>query len=343
MRFLLGGYTPDMDGRASGIGMLVAGEPDSSLAGGPLSFQGTVAEADSPSWVAAHPSLDVVYAAIEKTGAVQAYRRTGEASFTAFGDAVNAGEATCHVAVAPDGSSLIASCWGDGRVVHIDVDSAGTPRASALGAAAADPYAGFEERVSRAHSARFLPDGRIATADLGFDLIRFWRGSRDGLVLDHEVVLPRGSGPRHMVLHPSGHLHVVTEYSCEVFTLAEGRDGRWAVIGGTPLGGLPGDAAAELARSRDGEYLYAGLRGSNTIAVLRVRDGGDRTEAVALVDSGVNWPRHHLVVRDTLLVGGQLSDEVVSLSLDIRTGVPGRPRHRVEAPSVTCLLPVSAA
>ena len=61
-----------------------------------------------------------------------------------------------------------------------------------------------------------------------------------GLTLDHEVVLPRGSGPRHMVVHPSGHLHVVTEYSCELFTLAATRsavDGRerWGLVAGTQV------------------------------------------------------------------------------------------------------------
>ena len=42
----------------------------------------------------------------------------------------------------------------------------------------------------------------------------------------------------------------------------------------------------------------------------------------------MHWPRHHVVARDTLLVAGQLSDEVVSLGIDLRTGVPGRVRHR---------------
>ena len=55
----------------------------------------------------------------------------------------------------------------------------------------------------------------------------------------------------------------------------------------------------------------------------------------------MDWPRHHVVVRDTLLVAGQRSDEVVSLTLDLRTGVPGRVRHRADAPSPTCLLPVA--
>jgi 6-phosphogluconolactonase len=333
-----------------------------------------------------------VYAALEAEGAVQAYRRTGEASYAPLGSAVPAGAATCHVAVAPDGASLIASCWGDGRVVRMTLDAAGRPSSPVIGSAAEDPHSlgtknpdvlagqagdidlaaatralraaagtefahlvpSFDEdprddvdtasdlRPSRAHESLFLPGGVIATTDMGLDLVRFWRTGSSGIRQVHEVVLPFGSGPRHMVHHPSGHLYVVTELSCEVFVLAPDVTGAWRLIGGTPLGAgtLPGDTAAELAPSRDGVFLYAGVRGSNTIATLRVRGAGESLEPVAIVESGVDWPRHHIVVRDILLVAGQLSDEVASLTLDVRGGVPGRVRHRAEAPSPTCVLPL---
>lgn len=398
MKFWLGGYTADSDGHASGIGMLLAGGADDASAGGGLGFAGEVAATDSPSWLTAHPSLDVVYAALENRGEVQAFRRTGESSFTPLGAAVPAGAATCHIAVAPDGASLIASCWGDGRVVRMTLDAAGRPAAPVIAAAATDPYgpdaaesgavlfgggsgqgdlaaaaralrdaAGAEyahlvpdhdaaeaasptsdagdaasARPSRAHQAVFLPGGLVATTDMGLDVVRLWRAGADGLRPLQQVVLPRGSGPRHMVWHPSGHLYVVAELSCEVFVLAAAVDGSWHVVGGSPLGvgTMPGDTAAELAMSRDGEFLYAAARGSNTLATLRVRGAGEVVQPVALVDAGVDWPRHHVVVRDILLVAGQLSDEVASLTLDVRTGVPGKVRHRTAAPSPTCLLPV---
>lgn len=407
MRFWLGGYTRDMDGAGDGIGMLLAGASDDVLAGGPLGFGGVVARTDSPSWLAAHPTLDVVYAALERRGAVQAFRRTGDASFSPLGPAVDAGEATCHIAVAPDGASLVASCWGDGRIVRMSLDAAGRPSTTVIADAATDPYgpdaatpwsattpsagapsaSGFDldlaaaaqalraaageeyahlvpahdrepdpalpegessdARPSRAHEAVFLPGGVVATTDMGLDLVRIWRATTGGLTQAGQVVLPKGSGPRHMVWHPSGHLYVVTELSREVFALAPdpatgGRTaGAWRIVGGSPVGAgtLADDTAAELAASRDGEFLYAGVRGSNTIATLRVRGRGESLEPVALVEAGVDWPRHHVVVRDTLLVAGQRSNDVASLTLDLRTGVPGRVRHRVESPSPTCILP----
>jgi len=436
MRFWIGAQGADMGGEADGITAIAAGEPDSPLAGGALADRGLAAAAPSPSWLAAHPAHDVVYAALEGAQQVAAYRRTGDAMLEPLGDPVPAGDAVCHVAVSPDGSRLIASCWGDGRVVVVPLRSGGALGAPTIAPAAIDPYsaagaapdwagtgvdlaerrreqeavvaeiaadqgaaaaelpsgflvpgaadvesllAGAEpgpapderleaaaesaalalladaqrdaaaesaqpaepaaERSSRAHTAVFLPDGRVATTDLGFDLVRIWRQGPEGLVPDHEVVLPFGTGPRHVVLHPSGHLHVITELSCEVWTLAQGPDGRWRVRASVALGALAGDTAAELAAGHDRAFLYGGLRGSDTISVLRVAGDGDRLEPVALVESGIRLPRHHVLVRDALVVAGQASNELASLPVDTRTGVPGSVRRRLETPSPQHILP----
>ena len=397
MRLLLGAYTADMAGQAPGIGLLHAGDPDGATADGQLSLRPEAVAASSPSWLARHPSLDVVYAALEFRGEVQAYRRTGPDRWMPLGAAVPAGEAVCHVAVAPDGGSLVASCWSDGRLVRMSVDAAGVPSAPVIAPAAVDPYGrdaadahdaraadgdlaaaaralreaagpefahlvpGHDEsapvapvptdagaaaaegapRPSRSHQARHLPHGLIATTDMGLDLARIWRDTPRGLRFVTQIALPLGSGPRHTLWHPSGHLYVLTELSREVFVLAPDRDGAWRMLSATALRGtLDDDTAAELAMTPDGETLYAGVRGSDVLGVLRVRGAGDDLQLLALVDAGVTWPRHHAVVRDTLLVAGQHSDDVVSMTRDPRTGVPGRVRHRVTAPSPTCILPV---
>lgn len=391
MRFWVGGYGPDHGGAAGeGVGILTAGDADDALAGGQLAFRGTAVDAPSPSWLAAHPTLEVLYATLEERGEVQAFRRTGETRFERLGDPVAGGTALCHVGVAPDGGSLITASWGQGRLTRVPLRADGSLGRPQVAVTGTDPYAGapssqaspaspdlaaaaralreaagaehahlipdynaepdadaapasaaVEARPSRAHQSRYLPGGLVATTDLGWDVVRIWRDRPSGLEPVQRVALPKGSGPRHTVWHPSGHLYVLTEYSREVFVLAPDAEGRWRLLGGVAAaaGGLETDTAAELALSHDAQFLYAGMRGSNTIAVLRVRGVGDAVEPVALVDSGIVKPRHHVVVRDTLLIAGQGSDEVVSLSLDIRTGVPGRVRHRVPVPAPTCILP----
>lgn len=404
MRFWVGGYTADADGAAAGIGVLHAGAVDSPLAGGDLAFLGVAASAPSPSWIAAHPRLDVLYAAQEFAGTVRAFVRVGEETYAPHGAAVDAGDAVCHVAVAPDGSSLVAACWGDGRVVQYPLRADGRIGAARIAVAAEDPVAGGDagagtqaqlaelsalagmsgftalgdlplfggeaqsdqgegrpedaeadaappapERVSRAHQARFLPGGVVVTTDLGYDLVRFWTAGAGGLRLTQEVALPYGSGPRHTVWHPSGHLYVVTELSLEVFVLAPDPSAplatRWRIVGGAPLGAavvVGSDAAAEIALTRDAQYAVADIRGSNVLATLRVRDGGRGLAPVALAEAGVDWPRHHVIERDTVLVAGQLSNEVASLALDERTGTVGRVRRRAEVPSPTMLLAARA-
>lgn len=417
MRFLTGGYTADMSGAASGIGMLQAGTLHDALAGGPLAYLGVVASCDSPSWLAWHPTGGVVYAALEGAGTVQAFVRTGDDRFDPWGQAVPAGELVCHVAVAPDGRSLVASCWGDGRVVWMPLDARGRPGTPVVAAVADDPYgddvgsgtasgsgagsgrsvhgggrggvdlaaaaralreaAGPEyahlvpdyglhggapdgmtvggsaaegaapsqepaSRVSRAHQALFISADTVLTTDMGFDAVRVWRCTASGLRPLQQLALPRGVGPRHMLRHPSGYVYVVTELSQELFVLAVDRAGVWRVVSGTRLSPAvrADDAAAEVTASSDGRFVSVGVRGSNAVATLRVRGEGGAVEPVALVDAGVDWPRHHVVARDTLLVAGQRSDDVVSLTLDERSGVPGRVRHRTTAPSPTCLLPL---
>ncbi|WP_313357581.1 beta-propeller fold lactonase family protein, partial [Microbacterium sp.] len=131
-------------------------------------------------------------------------------------------------------------------------------------------------------------------------------------------------------------------FSCEVFTLASARDGRWGLVAATtasPIARVGFDFPAELAVSRDGDTLYTALRGSNTLAALRVRGGGDILEPLALADSGVYWPRHHLVYDGTLLVSGQRSGTVGVVDIDERTGAPRDVRHVTEAPTPTVILP----
>ena len=225
---------------------------------------------------------------------------------------------------------------------HLVPDYDSGTRAAPPGAPPSPSVRDVGSRTSRAHQARFLPGDIVATTDLGFDLVRLWRRRGPGLRPVGDVALPPGSGPRHTVWHPSGHLYVLTELSREVFVLGADREGMWRMLSAAPISpaALDGDTGAELAVSDDGESLYAGLRGSDTIGVLRVRGAGNRLESTALVESGVRWPRHHVMVRDTLIVAGQHSDEVVSSTRDPRTGIPGRVRHRIAVPSPTCVLPV---
>ncbi len=351
-----GSYTPDSGGSGAGIGAVAA------AAGGTLRWLGVAAAADSPSFLAVHPSLPVVYAVAEQARTVRAYRRAGTFGLEPAGPAWPAGEAACHVAVDPSGRFLVVCCWGDGQVLFYELDADGgimgrTAAAESRDSDGAAPDGGGHERQarpSRAHAALMLADGRVMTTDLGHDLLRIWN-VRSGPgrplgpvlepVLDHEVLLPRGSGPRHLVQHPGGNVFVVTEYSIEVAVAELSRgsgDFRLGFVGPATAGAaLPGDSAAEIALAAGGRHAYVGVRGSNRISVLEVEAGGASLHPVADVPSGGNWPRHHLVREGSLHVAHERSGDVVTFPLDTESGLPGAPADRLHVGSTTALVPAA--
>ncbi|SFT81634.1 beta-propeller fold lactonase family protein [Arthrobacter sp. ov118] len=338
-----GSYTADSGGSATGIGAVTM------MADGALRWLGDAAAADSPSFLAVHPSLPMVYAVAEQAGTARAYRHSGGFGLVPAGPAWQAGEAACHAAVEPSGRFLVVCCWGDGQVLLYELDGDGGILHRAAAAPSRDPYGdapGAERRPSRAHAALMLADGRVMTTDLGHDLLRIWtvrRGPAPGLVLDHEVVLPQGSGPRHLVQHQGGHVFVVTEYSIQVAVAGKSPDSgdfQLVFVGPATAGGaLPGDSAAEIALTADGRHAYVGVRGSNRVSALEVEADGAALRPLADVASGGDWPRHHLVRDGWLHVAHERSGDIVTFPLDAETGLPGKPRGRLQVPSPTALVP----
>lgn len=329
-----GSYTADGGGRGHGVEALAA-DPEGVLR--PL---GLAVACDSPSFLAAHPELPVVYAVHEHRGTVRAYRRGGPGGIALepLDDAWPAGAAACHVAVDPRGRFLVVTCWGDGQVLLYELDHNGAITSRHAAEPSRDPYdAG---RPSRAHAALMLTDGRVMTTDLGHDLLRVWDyAPGEGLRLVQEVTLPKDSGPRHLVQHPEGTVFVVTEYSIEVAVVEAGADGRLALAAMVPAsakGARDGDAAAEIALSPDGRHAYVGVRGSNRICTLAVANGN--ITPLGEVPSGGDWPRHHLVNNGWLHAAHERSNDVVTFRLDPETGLPTGPVARLETGSPTALI-----
>ena len=306
-RFLVGAYTPDMGGRATGIVAL------ESAADGSLRHAGHLATTDSPAYLAAQG--DRLYAASEAAGTVEEFRRDAAGGLEHLGSAPAGGVAPCHLARYDD--SVLTACYVDG----------------ALGVLAAEPLALLEslpaegsgphpaQDAAHAHATCVLPDGTIVSADLGADRLRLHtlRGGR--LVRTGEVEVPPGTGPRDFLLHPSGHLYVLGELGLVVLVFAV-QDGALALLGSTALHGAEdGDHAAGLTASDDGRFLWAGLRGSNRISTLAVSADGGSLSAVDSVDARGDWPRHHVVDGDLMHVAHERSDSVASFRIDEK-GIP---------------------
>jgi 6-phosphogluconolactonase (cycloisomerase 2 family) len=288
--WLVGAYGPEMDGTAVGITRL------RSRADGSLEpVEGYLIEAPSPAFLAR--ANGKLYAALE-----------GEGMVLVDGKQYSSGGVwPCHIGVYGDDVVVANYFEGNlgllsGQVVEPEPGSGPFPRQSG----------------PRAHSTAQLAPGVIAKADLGADRIDILSLADGVLAPVSSVPLPSGTGPRDLLVS-SGVLYILGEYGLGV-TIAEWVDGALEILGEVRLpGGLAGDAAAALALG--GGYLYAGLRGSNQVAVLSVAADGRALEGVTSVSSAGNWPRHLVFDDGVVHVANQLSNDVASFSVGV-DGIP---------------------
>ncbi len=334
--FWCGSYTADMGGEAEGIGALRKRED------GTLEYVGVAARTDSPSFLARDPrDQRIVYTVGEASGRLEAYLSGTGASLTPLGVQQTGGGGPCHISVLPDASAAIVACYGDGSVRLHPLDAHGVPQPldQVLPGEGSGPHPAQEG--PHAHASLVLRDGIVLTTDLGADRVHVHTADRGTgrLTRVHSLAFPGGTGPRHLRLHPSGLVYLVSEHSREVFVL-EQRGTEVRVLFTTPITPDPveDDTAAEITITDDGRFVHVGLRGSNRLSTLAVLGSGAELVHVDDASCGGNWPRHHVVDGDLLHVANQLSSTVTTFRLDPATGVPTQLGLAEPVPSPTFLL-----
>ena len=312
-----GAYTADMGGDADGI-LALDSRPDGTLA-----VLGLTAATPSPSYLAHGP--DRLYAVSEATGELVSFSRGVGFALHADATAPSGGEAPCHIGVY--GSSIVVSNYTDGALGVLGT----SPLALTQTLAGSGSGPRSVQEGPHAHST-FEIGGAVLSADLGADRVHVHSLVDGVLERGASLALPPGTGPRDFLRHTNGDLYLLGELGLDV-TVLRWAAGELVAIGSVALpGGAEGDHAAGLSLA--GDYLYATLRGSNRISVLRVGTAG--LEPVGFVSSEGDWPRHHAVEGTVLHVANQLSSEVASFSLG-DDGLPV-PLGITAVPSPTFLL-----
>lgn len=319
---LIGAYGPDMDGGAGGV---TAARSDLD---GAFTISGDVLASASPSWLAVRG--DRLVATLEGTGELAWFARSGD-SWVADGVVATGGQWPCHAAFLDDDTVAVA-CYGDGAVVVLrHGESVPALRIEGSGSGPLEAQGG-----PHAHHVLVLADGRVLTLDLGADRLHVHRRTADGLLERTESIpLPEGTGPRDLLPLPSGELALLGEWSCELVILdPAGVEFEIMQILALP-GAVPGaDQAAALGLSPDGRQLFAGVRGSNRVAVIELEADGAR--ALGSVPSGGEWPRHLLVDGELLHVANQSSDLIATFR--IRPGELPTLLGSTATPSPTCVV-----
>ncbi|WP_433375936.1 lactonase family protein [Actinoplanes sp. CA-142083] len=333
----VGGYTGDKGGEAEGIALLRR-DP----ASGVLTRLGVAARTPSPSFLAQHPALPILYAVneLESDGTVSAFRVAEDGELTPLAVQPTGGSDPAHLSVTPDGRFLLVANYSSGSVAVHPLDPEGAPgeRTDLLDLEGSGPDA---ERQRGSHAHMVIADrGSVLVADLGAD--RVWRCRLDPVsgrltLLAPAVTAKPGTGPRHLRLAPDGTLLLVGELAADLSWYRPAADGSLELAGEVTTSTQDGpNFPSEITCGRDGRFIYVANRGPNTISTFAW--DGDRATPVAEVPTGGDWPRHMSLLGDHLYVANQLSHSVTAFRIDHETGVPTAEGEASAEASPTCLL-----
>lgn len=300
---LIGTYTqhlPHVRGRAQGIMRLRAER-------GRLSHPSLAAPMDNPSWLAAHPYRDVVYAVseVEPDGGIVTFINEHNALRPVFSDSTRGGS-PAHAAVDPSGRFLAVATYGGGTVSIWKLDGEGVPQSRTdtvrHEGSGPDP---LRQEAPHVHQVSFDPlTGDLVVVDLGVGDIRWYSLGPDGqATLRPEKTCVLGArGPRHLVFHPRGdYAFVCNELDSTVSILHRERSEPFTLLDSisTRAPGSEGTNYPAAIRMVDaGSTLLVSNRGDDTISVFAFDSATAELRLASFVGSGGRYPRDVVVSPD---------------------------------------------
>lgn len=284
--------------------------------------------------MAASPRAPVIYVA--NGNGVGAWRVQDE-TLVPLGTPVEvAGSMTCHLAVTADGTHLVVAHNRHSRVVVYPLAPDGSllPPSDSVDLEGSGPVPQRQESA-RPHMIARGPGAEIIVVDLGADRLRRFGFQRGRLRHREDVVLPPGTGPRHLATVDSV-AYVVGELSNSLLAvdLRTGELIHEEPCSDGPAGSDPHYPSA-IRISAKGDRCYVANRGADTIVTFALDPAPKR---IATTPSGGVSPWDIEFVGDALWVANRLSGTVTALPIDAATGVALDANAAIPVPWAVSLL-----
>jgi len=308
---------------------------------GKLSAPKLAAETPNPCFICQSPDKKFLYAANsiktfngENAGAVSAFaidKVSGKLKL--LSEKSSGGGGPCHVSVDATGKTLFAANYGGGSVKSISLNQDG----SLSDGGNFSQFHGHSANTNRqagphAHFMTTDPSNRFALAcDLGTDKVMIYKFT-DGILTPNKTsfaTVPSGSGARHLAFSRDGKFaYVINEMACTITVFAwDSENGKLNLV--ENVSALPPDiaaqtsfTAAEILVSPNGKYVYATIRGHDSVSVFAIDALNGKLTFVQNISAGGKVPRG-LGIDPTgrwLITANQKSDNAVEFAIDAATG-----------------------
>ncbi|WP_430596626.1 lactonase family protein [Enterococcus sp. DIV0175] len=194
------------------------------------------------------------------------------------------------------------------------------------------------------HYTDLTPDQRLVVCDLGTDRVYTYDVAENGkLTLAATFVAEPGTGPRHLVFHPTQPIaYLFGELDSTVSVLAYQENGSFEKL--QKISTLPEDFTGEnggaaIRISNDGRFLYTSNRGHNSIAVFEISSNGEQLSAIQNISTEGDFPRDFALnsTNEFLVCANQNSDNLTLFTCDAQTGKLTLLQKDIYAPECVCV------
>lgn len=312
----------------------------------------------NPSWLTLAPSGRFLYAINEVAdwagspcGAATGFAIDSTGTLTRIGEQACGGTGPAGCAVSPSGRYLLVNNYRGGSfgVLPLGPDGELGEVTDVFTATGSGPNPD-RQREPHPHDVTFDPFGSfVFGCDLGTDKVWIWRlDEGTGRLVPTDpgyAQVASGSGPRHLVFHPSGRfVYVINELTSSItaFRYDASRAAlTWTQTVSTLPPGFAGEnTTAEIVAHPNGRFLYGSNRGDDSLAVFGIDQGTGHLDPIGWVSSRGATPRNFALdpSGELLLAANQDSDSIVAFRIDPATGQPDPTGRVATAPRPVCLV-----
>jgi 6-phosphogluconolactonase len=266
------------------------------------------------------PRHELRYLVDETTiGSVGAYRWS-DGEWHKAAEVPSDGRAPCYVALDPEGNHLAVANYASGSIALFDLDPHGLPvEPGAVWANAGGGPNPDRQEAPHLHCVQFSLDGQwLYAVDLGTDQVVRFPVEAPATLEQAEVAYaaPPGTGPRHLLFHPSGHAALLVSELASTLTLLEvdGPELHARVTSSTLPREFVGDSlGGHLELNAAGDRAYVTNRGHDSIAVFAVDAETHALELLQYIASKGSSPRHLLLFEsERLMIAAHEKDGTIS-------------------------------
>lgn len=328
------------------------------IASGKLESIGLAAEIDNPSYLIINHNKTHLYAVLETDsyngiygGAVVSFAiNPSTGALTFMNSQSTKGIAPCHLCTDSENKFLFAANYMEGTLTAFPLNADGSiaPASAVIAHEGTGPNAERQEKP-HVHNVTFTPDEKnLCVVDLGIDKVMIYdvnheTGSLTPAKNPYVKIIP-GSGPRHILFHPSSSFaYVINELTSNVVALSYNpTDCSFSpvqYISALPTGYTGPHSGAAIHITPDGNYLYVSNRFHDSIAGFRINKISGGLQLISHTSTLGCVPRDFIIdpTGKYLFTVNQESDSLVTFEINQETGELNQLHEVIEVPNPVCI------